>query len=76
MNQAILLNNDLTFNEQRQVWQLTGFYQSQTITIYIPLVRLAKDSDITQGIIFELEDEIENWLEDNEPDSNNVIELK
>ena len=76
MNQAILLNNDLTFNEQRQVWQLTGFYQSQTITIYIPLVRLAKDSDITQGIIFELEDEIENWLEDNEPDSNNIIELK
>ena len=76
MNQAILLNNDLTFNAELQVWQLTGFYHSQAIIIFIDTEKLPAESKISQGILFELEDEIECWLEHNEPDIYNNIWLK
>lgn len=75
MNQSILLNDDLTYNSELTCWQLTGFYQSQTVVIYFSTARLAPDAVITDEVIFELEADIEDWLADNEPDEDNIIRL-
>ena len=71
MNQALLLNNDLTFDEQQQAWLITGFYQSQDIRFYINTNKLPISSQITSVILLDLEADIEDWLENNEPDENN-----
>ncbi len=71
MNQALLLNNDLIFDEQQQSWQMTGFYQGQDIRIFIKINRLPKNSKITSLIVLDLEADIEDWLETNEPDESN-----
>lgn len=75
MNQALLLNSDLAFNEELDAWQLTGFYQSRGLTIFISSVKLARDIEITSDLLLDLEADIEDWLEDNEPDDNDQIWL-
>lgn len=75
MNQAILLNSDLTFDESRSLWTISGFYQSQGIVIYISEAKLARNTYISSELLFDLEADIEDWLELNEPDENNEIWL-
>lgn len=75
MNQAFLLNSDLAFDEQRNLWMMTGFYQSQGITVYIQESHLSKNVLITSDILLDLEADIEDWLEINEPDEHNEIWL-
>ena len=71
MNQSLLLNNDLAFNDALKAWQLTGFHQSQDIRIYISSNKLASDTSITNELLLDIEADIEDWLENNEPDENN-----
>ncbi|MGJ8694369.1 MAG: hypothetical protein ACSHW0_18015 [Thalassotalea sp.] len=75
MNQALLLNNDLTFDQTNAWWTITGFYQSQDIVVYIKEAKLARTTVITAAVIFDIEADIEDWLEVNEPDENNNIWL-
>lgn len=75
MNQALLLNNDLVFNDKLNAWQLTGFYQSQDIRIYIQSKHLSKDTIITAEILLDIEADIEDWLESHEPDEHNACWL-
>ena len=75
MNQTILLNSDLTFDKDKSCWSLSGFYQTQGIMIYIVEARLPRDTHITTNVMFDLEADIEDWLEINEPDDNNEIWL-
>lgn len=75
MNQAILLNNDLSFCNDHSVWKITGFYQAQGISVYIKTTQLTQDTEITPAILLDIEADIEDWLEINEPDENNEIFL-
>lgn len=75
MNQSVLLNNDLKFDQESACWLLTGFYQSQTIKIYLSAKKLHADTKINDTIIFDIEADIEEWLASNEPDDSNEIWL-
>lgn len=75
MNQSVLLNNDLSFKLTLNAWTITGFYQSQPIEVRIPETTLASTTEVTDGVIFDIEADIEEWLEENEPDESNIIQL-
>lgn len=75
MNQAILLNSDLTFVPEKNCWRLTGFSNGQAITVYLAINYLPKESIITDDVLFSVECDIENWLEKNEPDEKSEIHL-
>lgn len=67
MNQAILLNDDLTFDGQD--WQLTGLYSGQLLNIRIKTTQ----QTYSESLKFDIEIAIEDWLEDNEPESSSEI---
>jgi hypothetical protein len=73
MNQSILLNDDLRYNDKQLCWHCSGLIAGEKINIVI-------NSDITieqltQQIRFDWEFAIESWLEDNEPTDENQITL-
>ena len=67
MNQAILFNDDLRLIEPG-VWQLSGFYQGELIEIKI----LSPVTEMNDGIRFDWEADIEDWLDNNEPEESPV----
>jgi len=69
MNQAILLNDDLTYTGDS--WRLTGLASGQLITITV----YTNQTDYTDSLKFDIEMAIEDWLEDHEPDDCSAIEL-
>ena len=75
MNQALLLNSDLAFDETQRLWKITGFYQTQGIVVFIKEAKLSPNVLITSEMIFDLEADIEDWLEVHEPNENNEIWL-
>ncbi|NMP17868.1 hypothetical protein [Thalassotalea sp. Y01] len=71
MNQAILFNDDFQYIDAQNCWCFTGMLSGARITIYIQ----APKRDITDALKFELEELIEDYLEDEEPDEDNIIRL-
>ncbi|WP_371375566.1 hypothetical protein [Thalassotalea aquiviva] len=71
MNQAILFNEDYEYNHQMQAWKFTGMLNGQLLTIYIK----GNEDEINESLKFHWEEQVEDWLEDNEPDEHNVIYL-
>lgn len=67
MNQAILFNDDLRLIEPG-VWQLSGFYQGELIEIKI----LSPVTEMNDGIRFDWEADIEDWLTENELEQSQV----
>lgn len=72
MNQAILFNDDLTFNEKEDAWSFTAQVSGQIITIYFHSMQLKQLGEIDQCTKFDLEEVAELWLEKNEPEGNAV----
>ncbi|MGV2873183.1 hypothetical protein [Colwellia sp. E150_009] len=75
MNQAILFNEDLTFDAQQNAWCFTALISGQLITIYFHSEQLNKLTSIDSFTKFDLEETVEIWLENNELESN-VIHIK
>lgn len=75
MNQAILLNDDFHYDGQQKAWCLTGLLNGEKITIMIAEAYLSANTRVNDNLIFEIEDTIESWLDNNEPDHNQVIWL-
>ncbi|GLX80550.1 hypothetical protein [Thalassotalea eurytherma] len=69
MNQAILLNDDLSYDGK--YWRLSGLLSGQRIDIVVT----TKQSAYSDALKFDIEMAVEDWLEDNEPDNNSIIEL-
>ncbi len=67
MNQAILFNDDLRLIEPG-VWQLSGFYQGELLVIKV----LSPITEMTDSTRFDWEAEIEDWLDDNQPEESPV----
>lgn len=69
MNQAILLNDDLSYDGK--YWRLSGLLSGQRIDIVVT----TKQSSYSDTLKFDIEMAVEDWLEDNEPDNSSTIEI-
>jgi purine-nucleoside phosphorylase len=74
MNQALLFNDDLEFNQQHDAWRFTGLLEGQRITIYFHSMQLKRLDKIDSCTKYDLEEIVELWLEKNEPE-NDVIHI-
>jgi len=72
MNQSILFNDDLYFNEQEDAWCFTGQLSGEVITIYIHSIQLKQLVKIDSCTKFDLEELAEQWFDTNEPEDNYV----
>ena len=75
MNQAILFNDDLIFDEQQDAWSFTAQAEGQILTIYFHSMQLKQLGDIDNCTKFDLEEVVELWLEKNELEGN-VIHIQ
>lgn len=70
MNQAILFNDDLTFDKQNDAYRFTGLLAGEGITIYFHSMQLKNLNEVDNCTKFDLEEVVELWLEKNEPEGN------
>jgi hypothetical protein len=75
MNQAILFNDDLTFNKDQQMWSFSGLISGNKVTIFIITSAYSENSVIDNSTTFDWEEAVETWLEDNEPNERDEIHL-
>ena len=77
MNQSILFNDDLVFNSNEDAWCFTALLSGQSITVCFHSIELKQLSEISNCTKFDLEDIVELWLENNEPEGNTIhIEMR
>lgn len=77
MNQAILFNDDLTFDKAHDAWCFTALLSAQVITVYFHSMQLKRLEEIDSCTKFDLEEVVELWLEKNEPEGNAIhIEMR
>lgn len=72
MNQAILFNDDLSFDVEHDAWCFTALLSAQIITIYFHSLQLKQLGEIDNCTKFDLEEIVELWLEKNEPEGNAI----
>jgi len=70
LNQAILFNDDLLFDEQQDAWRFTALLSGQLITVYFHSMQLKLLGQIDNCTKFDLEEVVELWLEKNEPEGD------
>lgn len=75
MNQAILFNDDLAFNQCQKMWSFSGLISGNKVTVFIITSAYSENSVIDNSIIFDWEEAVEVWLEDNEPNESDEIHL-
>jgi hypothetical protein len=75
MNQAILFNDDLAFNKDRQMWSFSGLISGNKVTIFIMTSAYSENSVIDDSTTFDWEEAVETWLEENEPNESDEIHL-
>lgn len=75
MNQAILFNDDLSFDVKADAWCFTAQVAGQILTIYFHSRQLKQLADIDSSTKFDLEEIAEIWLEKNEINGN-VIHIQ
>jgi purine-nucleoside phosphorylase len=74
MNQAILFNDDISFNKTEDAWCFTGLISGQQVVIYFHSMELKQLHEIDSCTKFDLEELTELWLEKNELEGD-VIHL-
>jgi len=72
MNQKILFNDDLIFDQQNDAWCLTGQLSGELITFYYHSVQLKQLDVIDNCTKYDLEEVTELWLKKNDLDSNEI----
>ena len=73
MNQSVLFNDDIHFNEGYNAWSFTGFLNGERIVVIISSETLTKEAQISDDVRFDWEEAVENWLNDDEPDEKGLI---
>ena len=66
MNQSLLFNDDLKFDDKESAWCLTSQLSGQAIKIYFHSIQLKELAIIDNSTKFDLEEVTELWLERNE----------
>lgn len=72
MNQAILFNDDLVFDEEAQAWTMSGILSGELIQVYFHSPTLKHTTSIDNCTKYDLEEITELWLEDNEPENGEI----
>lgn len=75
MNQAVLFNDDLVFDDAQDAWRLTAQVSGQQMTIYFHSAQLKQLENVDSCTKFDLEEIAELWLERNEPEGS-IIHIK
>lgn len=70
MNQAILFNDDLTFDGNQDAWCFSAQASGQRIIIYFHSQQLKQLRAIDNCTKFDLEEIAELWIEKNELEGN------
>jgi len=75
MNQSFIINDDYQFDKQSGCWCCTAMLAGNRITIFIKSD--INEKQLTQNVKFDWECIVEDWLEENEPNTKNeiIIEL-
>ena len=73
MNQAILFNDDLMFDQDRHAWVFTGLVSGSTIKIVIDEKYHPKERHVEDSIKFDWEAAAEDWLEKFEPVGSEIL---
>jgi len=72
LNQAILFNDDLQFDEQQDAWCFTALLSGQLITIYFHSFQLKSLVTIDSCTKFDLEEIVELWFEKHELEGDDI----
>jgi len=72
MNQQIIFNDDISFDESQQGWVFTGLLSGERLTI---IIKSKQNTILTDELKFDFEESVEEWLEEHEPPTNSRIEL-
>tara|TARA_B100000767_G_C19571023_1_gene453214 strand:- start:360 stop:605 length:246 start_codon:yes stop_codon:yes gene_type:complete len=72
MNQNIIFSDDFIFDVSQSAWRFTAQISGQTLIIYFHCCRLAQLASIDLSTKFDLEEETERWLKNNEYDSEEI----
>ena len=72
MNQAILFNDDFSFDKQQSVWSFTALLSGQVVTIYVHSTKLKQLKCIDNETKFDIEEIVEQWLENNEYEKDEI----
>ncbi len=77
MNQAILFNDDLHFDQAREAWTMTAQLSGEQVKVYFHSFELKQLTVIDTYTKFDLEEVTELWLEQNEPEQGEIhIQMK
>lgn len=68
MNQSLLFNDDIEFDQQHDAWRCSALSSGQRITIYFHSMQLKQLDSIDSCTKYDLEEIVELWLEQNEPE--------
>lgn len=72
MNQQIIFNDDITYDDNQQGWIFSGLHSGERINI---LIKCTKHKIMSDALKFDLEEIVEEWLDNNEPLPENRIDL-
>lgn len=72
MNQSILFNDDLAFDEKANAWKMTGLMSGELLSIYFHSPNLKHTVSIDSCTKYDLEEVTELWLEKNEPENGEI----
>jgi hypothetical protein len=72
MNQQILFNDDMAFDDNSQEYIFTGLLSGERVTIKI---KTETPLPLDDALKFDFECQVEEWLEENEPPDNGEIAL-
>jgi hypothetical protein len=72
MNQQILFNDDISFDDNSLEYVFTGLLSGERVTIRI---KTENPLPLNDTLKFDFECQVEEWLEENEPSDNGEIAL-
>ncbi len=72
MNQSILFNDDLVFEQASKAWKMTGLMSGELLVIYFHSSTLPETLSIDLATKYDLEETTEIWLEKNEPENGEI----
>lgn len=67
MNQSLLFNDDLEFDDERHAWSFSCLIEGNLHKVVIDEQYHSRVLPVTEQIKFEWEERVENWLKNYEP---------
>lgn len=72
MNQSILFNDDIHFDHENNQWTFSGLIAGELIKIIVSSDQQPFTESLPDNIKLDWESDVEDWLEDNEPEQGTI----